>query len=153
MKEKSIEERIENWYREHSDKLKIEEEKMNNMTSSEDYINWLCNYLKDNHYFYDEDWMYFPDTMAKEDRINASKICLLYQIVDKYAISKGINPEKCKFGNYYRVSYYDFGFDIGARIDAGIMFFCNEDLDQNKKFIDFNEILDIKRESKDLIKK
>ena len=152
MKEKSFEEKISNWYREHRDKLKIEEEKMNDMTSSEDYINWLCNYLKDNHYFYDEDWMYFPDTMSKEDRINASKICLLYQIVDKYAISKGISPEDSKYGNFYRVSYYDFGFDIGAKIDQGIMFFCNEDLNENKEFIDFNEILDIKRDSKLLVK-
>lgn len=152
MDKKVWKEELKNWYKEHDNRLKIEEEKMNSMTSDYEYINWLCSYLKENHYFCDEDWMYFPDTMSEDNRINASKICLLYQIVDQYAIKKDINPEDSKYGNFYRVNYYDFGFDIGVRVDSGVMFFCNEDLDENKEFIDFNEILDVKIKEKVLVK-
>ena len=145
-------EKLKNWYKEYNEKLKIEEEKMKYITSSDEYISWLCNYVKEIYYFSDEDWMYFPDTMEKEDRINASKLCLLYQIIDKYAISNNINPEDGSYGNFYRVDYYDFKFDIGVRVDDGIMFYCNEDLDQEKDFIDFNDIIEPKEKVKTFTK-
>lgn len=147
-------EKLKNWYKEHSEKLRLEEEKMKNITSNDEYIMWLCNYLYENHYLCDEDWMYFPDTMKEEDRINASKMCLLYQIVDKYAINNNINPIDEKYGNAYKIRYFDYVFDVGAALDSGLMFYCIESLVyKNSELIDFNDLIESKENDKTLIKK
>ena len=146
-------EKLKNWYKEHSEKLKIDEEKMKDIVSNDEYITWLCNYLNENHYLSDDDWMYFPDKIKEEDRINASKMCLLYQIVDKYAINNNINPVDDRYGHSYIIGYCDYVFDLGVRLDEGVKFYCIEGfVYNNSELIDFNSLIEPKEKSKILIK-
>lgn len=153
-KELEWEEKKDNWYKEHSEKLKIKKQKMTELISSTDYIEWLSSFLRDNHYFSDDDWMYFLDMFEGHDRLNMAKICLLYELVSSYASNNNIAISTCDYGNYYKVIYEDFCFDIGVKLDKGIMFFCNEDkIRENDTIIDFNNLLDIKEKGKMLLKK
>ena len=155
MSEKSQwKEETDNWYKEHSEKLRVKKEKMKELISKNDYIRWLSSFLKDKHQFSDEDWMYFLDLFEDSDRLNMAKICLLYEVVSIYASKNNININNCDYGNYYKVIYEDFCFDIGVRLDQGVIFFCNEDtIKENDSVIDFNNILNIKEQEKALIKK
>ena len=152
--ELDMKQKIDNWYKEHAEKLRIKNEKMNELISSTDYIEWLANFLKDTHSFSDEDWMYFLDLFENKDRLNMAKICLLYEVVSRYASKNNIDINICDYGNYYKVIYQDFCFDIGARLNQGVMFFCKEDrVDDKDIIVDFNNILEIKEKKKKLIKK
>ena len=147
-------EETDNWYKEHSEKLRVKKEKMKQLISKTDYIKWLSSFLKDKHQFSDEDWIYFLDMFEDSDRLNMAKICLLYEVVSIYASKNNININTCDYGNYYKVIYEDFCFDIGVRLDQGVIFFCNEDIvKENDNVIDFNNILNIKEQEKNLIKK
>ena len=147
-------EETDNWYKEHSEKLRVKKEKMKQLISKTDYIKWLSSFLKDKHQFSDEDWIYFLDMFEDSDRLNMAKICLLYEVVSIYASKNNININTCDYGNYYKVIYEDFCFDIGVRLDQGVIFFCNEDIvKENDNVIDFNNILNIKEQEKKLIKK
>lgn len=147
-------EETDNWYKEHSEKLRVKKEKMKQLISKTDYIKWLSSFLKDKHQFSDEDWIYFLDMFEDSDRLNMAKICLLYEVVSIYASKNNININTCDYGNYYKVIYEDFCFDIGVKLDKGIMFFCNEDkIRENDTIIDFNNLLDIKEKGKMLLKK
>ena len=153
-KEKNYREILDNWYREHSDKLKMDNEKMNEIISNTDYINRLISFLKEKKYISDEDWMYFPDIFKEEDRVKVAKIGLLYQVIDKYAINNNIHVNDYEYGNYYKVVFNDFCFDIGVKLDQGIMFFCNKyTLKEEDNIIDFNNLLNIKEKGKVLVKK
>ena len=147
-------EETDNWYKEHSEKLRVKKEKMKQLISKTDYIKWLSSFLKDKRQFSDEDWIYFLDMFEDSDRLNMAKICLLYEVVSIYASKNNININTCDYGNYYKVIYEDFCFDIGVRLDQGVIFFCNEDIvKENDNVIDFNNILNIKEQEKKLIKK
>lgn len=151
--ENNLRNEIDNWYKEHSEKLRIKKEQMINLISSKDYINWLISFLKKEHYFSDEDWIYFIDMFEDSDRLNMAKICLLYELVSSYASKNNIVISTCDYGNYYKVIYENFCFDIGVKLDKGIMFFCNKDIDDdNTNIIDFDNIL-LKKEEKALVMK
>lgn len=152
--EVDIKEKIDNWYKENSEKLRKKEEKMKELVSSTDYIDWLSSFLEDKKSFSDEDWMYFLDMFEDHDRLNMAKICLLYETVSGYALKNNINLNNCDYGNYYKVVYNDFCFDVGVRLDHGIVFFCNIDtIKENDSVIDFNNILNVQEKDKELIKK
>ena len=110
----------------------------------------LSNFLRDKKYISDYDWMYFPDLFNENERMNIAKICLLYQLVNEYSIKNSISVNDCEYGNYYSVKYKSFSFDIGVKLDKGIMFFCSQNI-YDDNYIDFNNIL--KKKEKILIKK
>ena len=150
MKNDNIDEKVQNWYKEHSEKLKSDHDKMEKLISNTDYIDWLSNFLRDKKYISDYDWMYFPDLFNENERMNIAKICLLYQLVNEYSIKNSISVNDCEYGNYYSVKYKSFSFDIGVKLDKGIMFFCSQNI-YDDNYIDFNNIL--KKKEKILIKK
>ncbi len=152
--ELDMRQKVDNWYKEHSDKLRIKNEKMNELISSADYIEWLVNFLKDTHSFSDEDWMYFLDMFEDKDRLNMAKICLLYEVVSGYASKNNIDINTCDYGNYYKVIYQDFCFDIGVKLNQRVMFFCSKDkIMENDNVIDFNNIINARHKNKVLMKK
>ena len=150
MKNDNIDEKVQNWYKEHSEKLKSDHDKMEKLISNTDYIDWLSNFLRDKKYISDYDWMYFPDLFNENERMNIAKICLLYQLVNEYSIKNSISVNDCEYGNYYGVKYKSFSFDIGVKLDKEIMFFCSQNI-YDDNYIDFNNIL--KKKEKILIKK
>ena len=67
---------------------------------------------------------------------------LFYDGIDKYAGENHIYPTPCDFGNFYRVKLNDFGFEIGILVGQGTAFFFNKaSLEDDKEFIDFNDIM------------
>lgn len=135
-------------------KEKQKNKEIKNMLSSTDYINWLHDFSKDKNGFSDDDWLYFPEKLSESDREKVGKLYLLYEGIDRYAEENHISPEPCKFGNYYGVKLNDFSFEIGVLIGQGTVSFFNKvPLEDDREFIDFNDIMNFERDRpKTLIK-
>ena len=135
-------------------KEKQKDKEIKNMLSNTDYINWLNDFSKDKNRFSDDDWLYFPEKLNESDREKVGKLYLLYEGIDCYAEENHISPESCKFGNYYSVKLNDFCFEIGILIGQGTVFFFNKvPLEEDKEFIDFNDIMNFEKDRpKTLIK-
>ena len=95
-----------------------------------------------------------PEKLNESDREKVGKLYLLYEGIDCYAEENHISPESCKFGNYYSVKLNDFCFEIGILIGQGTVFFFNKvPLEEDKEFIDFNDIMNFEKDRpKTLIK-
>jgi len=128
------------------EKFKQQQLIKNNMFSSTDYINWLTNFTLKNTNFTDEDWIYFPEKITKEDYENISNLHLMYDGISKYANKNYLYPTDCYFGNFYKIKFNNIGFEIGILQGQGTIFFCNRiPIENNQDFIDFNDIINNKK--------
>ena len=88
------------------------------------------------------DKLYFPEKISESDRENVEMLHLFYDGINKYAGENHIYPIPCEFGNFYRVKLNGFGFEIGILVGQGTVFFFNKaSLEDDKEFIDFNDII------------
>ena len=81
-------------------KIHIKENKMKNMLSTTNYIEWLIEFTKKYESFTDSSWLYNPEELSENDFNNVSDLNLLYEIIDHYAEKNYIYPIPCDFGNY-----------------------------------------------------
>lgn len=134
--------RMNKWVEEYIAKEKVKSEKIKSMMSNTAYIEWLNQFTQDKDGFSDDDWLYFPEKISESDRENVEKLCLFYEGIDKYSQKNHIYPIPCEFGNFYRVKLNNFGFEIGILVGQVTVFFFNKaSLEDDKKFIDFNDII------------
>ncbi len=134
--------KMNEWIKDYVVKEKVKNEKIKSMMSNTTYIEWLKQFTRNKDGFSDDEWLYFPEKISETDRKNVEKLCLLYKGIANYSQQNYIYPIPCEFGNFYRVKLGNFGFEIGILVGQGTVFFFNKVLlEDDKDFIDFNDIL------------
>lgn len=134
--------KMNEWIKDYVVKEKVKNEKIKSMMSNTTYIEWLKQFTRNKDGFSDDEWLYFPEKISETDRKNVEKLCLLYKGIANYSQQNYIYPIPCEFGNFYRVKLGNFGFEIGILVGQGTVFFFNKVLlEDDKYFIDFNDIL------------
>ena len=119
--------------------------KMQEILSNTDYIKWLDKFTIEHSNFSDDDWLYFPEKISKEDLEKVNNLHLMYRGIEKYASENYMYPTNCDFGNFYNIKLENSGFEIGILVGQGTLFFCNRvQIENQKDFIDFNDILNNK---------
>ena len=69
-----------------------------------------------------------------------------------YSNENYIYPLECKFGNFYKIRFNNIGFEIGVLVGQGTVFFCNRvEIDNEKDFIDYNDIINNKMSENTLL--
>lgn len=134
--------RRKKWVEKYIAKEKVKREKIKSMMSNTAYIEWLNKFTQDKDRFSDNEWLYFPEKISESDRENVEKLCLFYEGIDEYSQQNYIYPIPCEFGDFYRVKLNDFCFEIGVLVGQGTLFFFKKaSLEDEKEFIDFNDIM------------
>ena len=138
-------EKIKKWAEEYFAKENAKNIKIQEMLSNTDYIKWLDSFTVEHSNFSDDDWLYFPEKISKEDLEQVNNLHLMYHGIERYASKNYIYPTDCNFGNFYKVKLENTGFEIGMLVGQGTLFFCNRvQIENQKDFIDFNDILNNK---------
>lgn len=120
--------------------------KMQELLSNTDYIAWLVSFTVIHSSFYDDNWLYFPEKISKEDLEQVNNLHLMYRGIERYANRNYIYPTEFYFGNFYKIRIENIGFEIGMIEEHGrISFFCNRvQIENQNDFIDFNDIVNNK---------
>lgn len=120
------------------EKLTKDREETEEIMSNTAYIEWLIQFTQDKESFYDDDWSYFPEKISESDKENVEKLGLLYKGIYKYAENNYIYPTSYN----YKVKLNDFRFEIGYIAGQGVTYFFRKaPLEDDKEFIDFNDII------------
>jgi len=135
-------EKIKNFGEEFFRKENEEKNKMENMLSDTDYIKWLEKFTLEHSGFTDEDWLYFPEKITKEDLEKVNDFHLMYNGIEEYACKNYIYPTSSAFGKIYKIKLDNTGFELGKQVGQGTRFFCNIiEIKEEKDFIDFNDVI------------
>lgn len=139
-------EKMKKWADEYRARLDERNLKIQEMFANSEYIDWLSHFTIENQNFSDDMWLYFPEKISKEDGSRVNDLCLMYEGIDKYASANYIFPYHCDFGNFYKIKFNDVGFEIGTLSGQGTIFFCSRvSIEDEKEFIDFNDIINNKK--------
>jgi len=143
---------MKKWIEEYIELEKAKDIKMKKMLSDTEYIKWLDRFTLKHSGFDDSEWLYFPNKISKKDMEHIKDLYLMYSIIEKYSNENYIYPLECKFGNFYKIRFNDIGFEIGVLVGQGTVFFCNRvEIDNEKDFIDFNDIINNKTSENTLL--
>lgn len=146
MKTPEGKEKLKRWADEYRARLDERNLKIQEMFANSEYIDWLSRFTLENQNFSDDMWLYFPEKISKEDGSRVNDLCLMYEGIDKYASENYIFPYHCDFGNFYKIKFNDVGFEIGTLSGQGTIFFCSRvSIEDEKEFIDFNDIINNKK--------
>ena len=133
----------EKWIREKKER----DAKLKSIFSSYDYMNWLNSFTANNKGFSDEDFLYFPEKISKEDLDKVNNLGLFFEGIEKYADKNYIYPTMYEYQSYYGVkdNVNDAYYKIGVIEGQGGSFFCERVEDTSElDFIDFNDIMNDK---------
>lgn len=152
LKDMETEEIQENAKKHIEDKLKEEEKNIAQMTSNIDYMMWLEDFTIDFPAFTSDTWAYFPEMISENNHQKVAMLYLLYQAIEHYASKNYIYKTKCDFGDYYNIKLDNTHYEIGRLIGQGIIFFCcRKPFNKDIKYIDFNDIVNDKKQENVLI--
>ena len=151
--EQTRKEKADKFLMDYFEKLKISDEKRKEIFSNTDYMMWLENFTTYHPSFSDDNWLYFPEKISKEDNEKVNNLSLLYEGIEIYAKKNYIYPTECDFGGYYRIKLDNVGYEIGKLVGQGTLFFCDaKPLNKNLEYIDFYDIMnDKKKDGVDVI--
>ena len=133
----------EKWIREKKER----DAKLKSIFSSYDYMNWLNSFTVDTKGFSDEDFLYFPEKISKDDLDKVNNLELFFEGIEKYADKNYIYPTMYEYQSYYGVkdNANEVYYKIGVIEGQGGSFFCERVEPTNDQlFIDFNDIMDDK---------
>ena len=141
--------KIDEFIKKYIEEEKIKNEKINDLMSNTNYLEWLDKFTQDKKEFYDDDWIYYPELIKDSDKENVEKLYLFYRGIDRYANQNHIYPLQCKFGNFYKIRLNEIGFEIGILIGQGTVHFVRRVAQENEhEFIDFNDVMTRKKQEK-----
>lgn len=135
---------IEQQAKRYAKELSIKNEKIKEMFSNYDYVNWLCGFVLRHECFYDDDWFYFPEKISEEDNEKVKDLKLFFEGIEKYANEMGISYEAYEhgWGYYYKIRINENGFRIGTMHGQGTSFSCQKVIIENENdFIDVSDII------------
>lgn len=127
-------------------KLLEKQDKLNKIAKNYEYINWLTSFTSKYLEFTDDDFLYSPELISKEDNINIYDLGIFFEAIDNFARSNYIYPYSSEFGGYYNIKYNNIGFEIGSLVGQGTLFFCKRvNVNNDEYFIDFDDIVNNKK--------
>ena len=133
----------EKWIREKKER----DAKLKSIFSSYDYMNWLNSFTANTKGFSDEDFLYFPEKISKEDLDKVNNLGLFFEGIEKYADKNYIYPSTYEYQSYYGIkdNVNEAYYKIGVIEGQGGSFFCDRvEPTSELDFIDFNDIMNNK---------
>lgn len=133
----------EKWIR----KKKERDAKLKSIFSSYDYMNWLNRFTADTKGFSDEDFLYFPEKISKDDLDKVNNLELFFEGIEKYADKNYIYPTMYEYQSFYGIkdNVNEVYYKIGVIEGQGGSFFCERiEYTSEQPFIDFNDIMNDK---------
>lgn len=140
---------IVEWINDYAEKENVKNDKIVSLISNTDYFEWLNQFTQDKEGFFNDDWLYTPESIKDSDKANVEKLCFFFKGIDEYATQKNIYPLQCEDGNFYKIRLDAIGFEIGVLVGQGAVFFCKKvTVENEQEFIDFNDIMMNQRQSR-----
>ena len=133
----------EKWIREKKER----DAKLKSIFSSYDYMNWLNRFTADTKGFSDEEYLYFPEKISKDDLDKVNNLGLFFEGIEKYADKNYIYPTMYEYQSFYGVkdNVNEVYYKIGVIEGQGGSFFCERiEYTSEQPFIDFNDIMNDK---------
>lgn len=117
------------------------------LISNTEYILWLENFTIANPSWSDDNWLYRPEKISKEDYKRVEELhCFFNGIVD-YAKRNFLSLCYDEFGSYVFIQFNNVGYRIGEMSGQGTLAYCERvDISSDNLFIDFNDILENKKQ-------
>ena len=146
-----VEEKLNVWFDESIEKQKKMKDIIINIMSDPYYIEWLKEFSKDKDKIDDDEWLAEAQfDLSESDKRNIGNLYLLYDALDIYGDINRIKTYPCDLGNYYRVKYDDFCFDMGNLIGGMIFYVKKAPIESDKQTIDFNDFFIERERNKEL---
>jgi len=115
--------------------------------SNTEYILWLENFSIANPAFSDDDWLYCPEKIPKEDYKRVGELHLFFNGIMDYAERNFISPCYDEFGHFLFIKFNNVGYKIGKMFGQGTLTYCERvDISPDNLFIDFNDIMENKKQ-------
>ncbi len=144
----------EDWVKDYLTTRKKEEQEIEKLMSDSSYIDWLSEYIGNRNAFSDE-FYYLEDSNSYENE-KIRQLHLFYEGIERYANQNEICPiqEETNFQysvDHYNIKYNDTGIEIGVLVNLEVIYYCIKvPLSEDMSFIDFNDILNSKKENPQL---
>lgn len=119
------------------------------LISNTEYILWLENFTIANPCWSDDNWLYCPEEISKEDYKKVGEFHCFFNGIMDYAERNFIPPHYDEFGTYNFIKFNNIGYKIGVMIGQGSLTYCERiDIshDDDNVFIDFNDIVNNKKQ-------
>ncbi len=110
-------------------------------------MNWLNRFTADTKGFSDEEYLYFPEKISKDDLDKVNNLGLFFEGIEKYADKNYIYPTMYEYQSFYGVkdNVNEVYYKIGVIEGQGGSFFCERiEYTSEQPFIDFNDIMNDK---------
>lgn len=122
-------------------RLEERKNKVKEIVSNTDYINWLQKFTLIYPNFRSNDF-FNNNKISDSDKENVNNLMLLFEAIYNYSHDNYIYALKeSDFTEYYRVKYNNVGYEFGIITDQKTLFFCKRVNQIDDTFIDFNDIL------------
>ena len=123
--------------------LEIRKEKMEQMGTTYNYINWLTKFTEKNSYIDDYPdlmYTYMSHYLSKEDFENVKDLCLFFTVIDDYVTENEGEALTDNGKIYHLVKHGDNYFEIGFVSGQGGMAYALREL-PNETAIDFADVV------------
>lgn len=123
------------------------QELVKTLISNTEYILWLEKFTISNPSFADDSWLYQPEKISKEDSKRVDELSSFFEGIMEYVDRNFIPLGYDEFGGYVFIKFNNIGYKIGVMIGQGSVTYCKRvDISSNNIFIDFNDILNNKKQ-------
>lgn len=113
-----------------------------------DYIIWLENYTKKHPTFTSDEYLFSSKKMPDIDKKNTESLGTLYELIKNYATENFILPQADQLGYHYQITYNGNSYKIGYMQGHEFFYYCTATTPNKENTIDFNDILENKRQFK-----
>ena len=103
---------------------KHKKEFVDNLTNSNDYMDWLQSFTAKKGAFATDSFLYDQEDLSEEDLKNVQDVQLLFEEILDYSDQNYIEPIIAEYGAYYSIKDGDIGYHIGYDAGQGTCFYC-----------------------------
>lgn len=118
------------------------------LVSSNEYMLWLEQFMSSRTGFLDDDWLYKPEEISKEDYERVEQLSCFLSGIRSYAARNFIRLESDDdYDSHVFIKFNEIGYEIGTFSGQGTVAYCHRvDISADKNFIDFNDIVTNKKQ-------
>lgn len=104
-----------------TDEITKKREIMEEMTSNNDYIDWLLEFtITHSNLFYDDDWSFKSDRIGDKDKKNIKKLYIFFELVSEYA-----EQHQCNDGYFCKIKHNDEVINVGVLHGSEVIHFAS----------------------------